>query len=62
MPSPLISILIGLIWSVVTYVNSAKIILPPIRLPGQIKFRLQLFFFGIKSISIGNNTKKTKEK
>ena len=52
------SIAIGCIWSIITFVSSGKIILPSLKLLGQTKFYLQLLFFWIKSIFAGNNTKK----
>lgn len=58
-PDPLTFIVIGFTWCVITFVNSAKTILPLLELLGLIKFRLQLFFFRIISTSTSNNIKRS---
>ncbi len=37
---PLTSIIIGFTWSIITSINSMKTTLPPLELPGLIKFHL----------------------
>lgn len=55
--SPVMSILVKLTWSTITYINSIKTILPVLKLLGQTEFRLRPFFFEIVSIFGGNNIK-----
>ncbi len=58
-PGPLTAIVIGLTWSVITSVNSAKTILLLLELLSLTKFHLQLLFFGIISTSADSNTKRS---
>ena len=58
-PRPRRSTMVSLTWNVTTYASNVKIILPPMKLLDQTKFRLQPFSFEIGSISIGNNINKS---
>lgn len=57
--SPLTSIIVGLTWNVITFINNVKNILPSLESLDQTKFRLQLFFFRIRLTSAGNSTKRS---
>ena len=55
-PKPQRSTTVGFTYIATTFANNVRIILPLVKLPSQIKFYLQLFFYEIESISTGNNT------